>query len=732
MSAKAPREIQAHRRAIIQSAKFAIRDVYDAIVELVTNSDDRYQVLSRNGTIEVEVERRRGASPSLLRVRDYADGMDANTMERKLSVLGGRESGLSDGAEVRGTHSRGAKDIAALGRVTFESIATDGQYHMCEITPFLEFVMHESTASSKELRRKLGIPTGTGTLVTIELDESQRVPQHDNLLDQIQRLVPIRGILRDEKRTFILKDLGKDRKDTLKVPGIEATTRVKEVLEIPGYSGVTAKLFVHRAKEKFERERDRFRLGGIQIESKRGIHEATLFDSALESDSNAQWFFGRLVCPYIDELCNEFDDRFEAHELPSKHNPTYPLDPSRRSGLNREHPFVQALFGEALKRLRPLVDEERRREEQQKAQIESDATRKRLDALEKAALDFMRDFGSQDEPALDPDGTDPESRFVEKGYALSPPFAQMVVGSSRLFWISIRQETFPELEVGSGVQIECLSPEIVSDKRFCGLEKHPTRDGVLRAIWKVKALTATSATGLRVRVGSITAESPIEVLASEADKYRDIIGLQFDKSRYRLRTDQKRKRIRLLAPIDLVPVSTPIRVEVGSSSFILSGNQMLLPNRALNISLCDLFVSCSKDEASTSIVAHLGSASADATITSAPPLGADLKIKLEDIDLGNQRYRWRQNVLEIAARHPSLRRYLGDAHQRFPGQESKHFRLLVAEVVADAVCALLVRRNVQTSPEEFEDADWDSYYALYSKYMTGFLPKAHQLQSPEP
>jgi pyruvate/2-oxoglutarate dehydrogenase complex dihydrolipoamide dehydrogenase (E3) component len=34
-------------------------------------------------------------------------------------------------------------------------------------------------------------------------------------------------------------------------------------------------------------------------------------------------------------------------------------------------------------------------------------------------------------------------------------------------------------------------------------------------------------------------------------------------------------------------------------------------------------------------------------------------------------------------------------------------------------------------PEEFEDADWDTYYALYSKLMTGFLPKAHQLQCPE-
>ena len=580
------------------------------------------------------------------------------------------------------------------------------------------------------LRQSVGIPTGSGTVVTIELEQNQRVPQHDNLKDQIQRLVSLRGILRDERRTIILRDLGQGREDRLTIPHIKGTERVKEVIQVPGYPGAHAKLFISRAKDQFDRERDRFRLGGIQIESKRGIHEATLFDSALESDPNALWFHGRLVCPHIDDLCNEFDDRFEAHQPHSERNPTYPLDPSRRSGLNREHPFVRALFGEALKKLRPLIDEERRREEHQKAQIESEATRKRLNALEKAALDFMRDFG-EEEPARDPDGENPESRFMERGYSLSPPFTQMIVGHSRLFWISIRQETFPELEVGSGVQIECLSSEVVSDKHFCGLEKHPVRDGVLRAVWKVKAVYATPATGLRVRVGPITSESVIEVLASVADRYRNVAGLQFEKKRYRMRTDQKQKKIRLLAPIHLVPRPTPVRVEVDSEHFVLSGQQVLQPSEDLHVALCDLSVTSDGKETSASLLARFGDAEATAIVTSAPPLGANMKIKLEDIDLANQRYRWRQNVLEIAARHPSLRRYLGESQQGFPGQESKHFRLLLAEVVADAVCALLVGRTVRTSPEEFEDADWDAYYALYSKYMTGFLPKAHQLQCPE-
>jgi len=733
LSEKGPRAIQAHRRALIQAAKLAIIDVNDAIVELVTNSDDRYQILKAKGSIDIEVVRRRGDSQQILKVKDYADGMDAKTMESKLSFIGGRDSGLDRGEKVRGTHSRGAKDVAAIGRVVFESIAGDGRYHKCEITPYLDFVPHESKDVTPKIRKSIGISKGTGMLVTIELDKYQRVPQHDNLKRQIQRLVSLRSILGDDHRTVTLADLGQARRDRIVAPRIRGKERVKDSFTIPGYPQATAKIVICRAKERFDREYERFRLGGILVESKRAVHQATLFDSGLESDTHALCFYGKLVCHYIDDLCNEFDERFESRRPFSAHNPTYPLDPSRRSGLNREHPFVQALFAEALRRLRPLVEEERKREERERDRIESKATRKRLNALEKAAHEFMHDFSQEEEEeiAREPDGKHPESRFLEKGYVLSPPFTQMIVGHSRLFWINIRQETFPELEIGSTLQIECMSSEITTDKRYCGLEPHPNQAGVLRALWKVKAVYATSATGVRVRVGPITAESAIEVLASEADRYRDVVVLQFSKKRYRMRTDQKHKRIRILAPMSPVPVAVSLNVEVDSNHFDLSGQQVLRPNERLHVALCDLSTKCDGQEASAMMSASLGEAKATADIASVRPLGAELSIKLEDIDLGNQRYRWRQNVLEIAARHPSLRRYLGEKQQGFPGQESKHFRLVIAEVVADAVCALLVRRNVQASPEEFEDADWDAYYALYSKYMTQFLPTAHKLQCPD-
>jgi len=725
------RAIQAHRRALIQAAKFAIRDVFDAIVELVTNADDRYQILDREGIIEIDIEHKRGKSPSILKVRDYADGMDSDTMEKKLSFIGGRESGMETGAIVRGTHSRGAKDVAALGRIVFESIASDMKYHKCEITPYFDFIQFESKQVTPEIRKNIGILEETGTLVTIYLEKTQRIPLYENLKKQIECLVNLRGILGDKRRKIILRDIGRKYQEILSAPHIDGKDRWKESFDIPGYPEAKAKLIICRAKEPFEREPERFRLGGIRIESKRAIHQATLFDPALESDNHALWFFGRLVCPYIDDLCIQFDERFEARLPHEEHNPTYPLDPSRRSGLNREHPFVRALYAEALIRLRPLVEEERKREEHERARIESNETRKRLDALEKAAFEFMQDFDDFDQTARDPDGRNPHSRFMEKGYSLSPPFIQMVVGQSQLFWLNVQQEIFPELDASSTVQIECLSTEISADKHYCGLEPHPLRQGVLRALWKVKANLATPATGIKVRVGPIIAESIIEVLASEAEKYSHITNFEFSRKHYNISGAKGRKKIRILAPLSLVKKITPISVEMDSQEFELSGQKALYPNERFHISLCDLVVRHTGKEASARITAKLDNLQATACIKSTKPIGADLSIRLEDIDLGNQRYRWKQNVLEIAARHPSLRRYLGDKQAGFPGQESKHFRLLIAEVVADAVCSLVVRRSVQSNPEDFEDADWDTYYSLYSKYMTDFLPIAHKLQCPE-
>ncbi|MCD6404671.1 MAG: ATP-binding protein [Planctomycetes bacterium] len=714
-----------------QNAEHSIRDVYDALIEIITNADDRYVILkAKRGRIEIEVERRRKSNPSIIKVRDFADGMTSDDMEEKLARLGNRVSGMENGESVRGNYSRGAKDVAILGKVTFESIARDGQFHRCQITRQGRFRRDPPASNADEhYSKQLKILEGTGTVVTIEVDSArQAVPQHKKLLDHLGKIVALRDIIASPDREVVLYDVNKGRKDVVKAPVIQGKEHLKETFKIPRYPNATAKLIVKRAKKRFEDRKGRFRMGGILVKSKHAIHEATLFAPELENDPHAKWFYGKLTCEYIDDLANESDERYEKDLPPKKSNPSGIIDSGRKEGLHRDHPFVQALFGEALKRLRPLVEEERKQAESNQAKIESGETRKRLRALERAAAKFMSQNLDEDETARDADDTVGGSAFEKSGFSLVPVYTQIVVGQSVQFWLNIKQEAFPEFAVGDSVQISCETDEIRASKRFDTLEAHPNRKGVLRCVWSVKGITATKATALKVRVGSIVAESCVEVLDSEKEKYADVREFKFEKKTYTVRVGQK-KGITLYAPFpSVVSQDTPVTVTSSDRAFKLEGSRILKARPELGIALCRLRLTARTPGCKATLTASIPGHDCDCKVSSIQQRGATIKIELKDDDFVNQRYMWKANVLQIGTRHSSLRRYLGSPPS-FSGQEQKHFRVLLAEIVAEAVCANLISQNERTRPEEYgENTDWDAYYAEYTRVLTKFLPIAHKTQ----
>ncbi len=93
------KDVVGDRRSVMQQARLAIRDIYDAIVELVTNSDDRYQHLNVDGTIEIVVERGRGKAERLLmfaeRTREGPRTSPHLAMSRSSPLLLRTDSGMS-------------------------------------------------------------------------------------------------------------------------------------------------------------------------------------------------------------------------------------------------------------------------------------------------------------------------------------------------------------------------------------------------------------------------------------------------------------------------------------------------------------------------------------------------------------------------------------------------------------------------------------------------------------
>ena len=607
MAAVKRRPLEVASRRVIQDAKLAIRDVYDAIVELVTNADDRYQILRTEGRVEIELGRQGRGQPSILRVRDFADGMTTGQMNRKLGRIGGRVSGLEEGHAVRGTNSRGAKDIAALGKVTFESIPSDGHVHTCRIFPNLEYEADDSRRATPEVRKRLGIAEGTGTVVTIEVDPIHRIPKIDTLVPGVATLVRLRDIVWQQKTKLLVQGLRNGSRRLVSLYRPAGRKRISKSFTVPGYPGTKAKLLVFRARKKFKPGRNRFRLGGILVKSRHAIHEATLFDRSLEWDSNARWFYGRLTCETIDDLWNEYDERQARGRPHPPENPVPILDPSRKSGLTRGHPFVDALYGRVLAYLRPLVEEERTRAQRERARsVESQKTRKRLDALEKAANQFMEDF-SDEGASRDPKSRQQGSRFQIRGYSLTPQYAQVVRGHSLRCWLTVLTKAFPEIGEGALVEVECLTDELRCDLDAVPLEPLAAQEEALRATWLVKALDATPATGLAARVGPIEAESTIAVLAFEAEKYADIKALQFERPRYRVRGGSRRQ-IRLLAPKQLIQaVGRDFELTLSSDEYHVSGPRRMLLKANLGIAMARLTVRVLDDEAApATLVARLG------------------------------------------------------------------------------------------------------------------------------
>ena len=731
MEALATRQIEVDGRYQLQQAFLSVQDVFDAVIELVTNADDQYQHLGINGSIEIEIERRRIGKSAVLRVRDFANGMTDSDMASKLAQRGGRVSGLEVGKKVRGTNSRGAKDVAALGRVTFDSIARDGRHHRSQIEG-AEFTPFKSRSVSSKVRQQLGLPIKTGTVVTIEVESRHKIPRHENFVRQIESLVPLREILRDPRRKVSVRDLKSDRQDILEAPKWEGKTRRKVQLSVAGYPDAQAKLIIKRAEAQFQCKRGKFRQGAIVVQSTHAVHEATLFDDKLDHDPHAAWFFGKLTCPYIDKLWNAYDDAQERKRPTDKKNPMPVFDPGRKAGLIKDHPFVDALYGEALKSLRPLVEEERKRAEGRKASIENDKTRKRLQKLEGAAAKFMEQQQSGEEVTRDPNSTDQTTHLQEKGYSLNPPFIQIVTGHCQKMWLNVQQDAYPELSTGSSVQIHGLSDEIVCDKQVCGLDEHPTQSGVLRAVWLVKALAPTAATSVRVRCGSIVAETFIEVFETLTDKFKHVDKLMFSRKQARVIAGGAKKSVLLLAPLSLVSQRTDFEVEC-DGKFEIVGQRMLVPDKEKGIAQCRFAVRCKMENECGTLKVRALAQEASIKLESLPQKGSSPSIKVHDIDLGNQRYMWRGNTLElqIAARHSSLKRYLGRASDNFPGQDTKHFRLLLAEIVADAVCSKIIERREKAGFYDDEQQDWNQFYADFSRLMTQFLPTAHKLVLPD-
>ncbi|MBP2665669.1 MAG: hypothetical protein H6Q76_649 [Firmicutes bacterium] len=321
----------------IDSRRFA--SIEKALVELITNSDDSYSRLERQGSLisgNIRISYERHQNGAVLTVTDQAEGM---TIERMRSVLsyGGAHSLLARGeASGRGYFGRGMKQaIYGLGYGWIESIHEGRLARIDLFRSESGGYMYDDwdgdrVAGEADYERLLLPAGGNGTQVTIVVENPQtNIPYFRSLLIAITNNIYLRDIL--QRRNVELANLNQARKKksltVLRYAEPEAEMLIGP--DMPGYfvfknSKYQFLLTLSRAHGAELVLKGDERTNGLLVISGTAVLDCQFF--RFENQLGTEFLFGTVVCPGLADM------------LAGGH----PIISDEREGLNLKDPFVAA------------------------------------------------------------------------------------------------------------------------------------------------------------------------------------------------------------------------------------------------------------------------------------------------------------------------------------------------------------------------------------------------------
>jgi hypothetical protein len=450
------RKLQYADRVALQQADQAIRkDVLRALVEIITNSNDSYSRLEDagvnvSGEIIIDVWRKR--KNSVIRVRDFAEGMDDVHMDKVVGTYGEATSGLKEDMHVRGMWGRGLKDaIFGLGYGYVNSIRGNHLYRSSLLLKdgVPTFDLDEPILATDELRDRHGIPYGNGTEIEIIISrEDVKMPQFENLRNYLQRHFELRTIMASPSRLIILRNLaGKGRvrdEHVLSYKPPRGEKVLDERFDIEGFPA-TAHLQLLRSKIELSTrgEEGDYADAGLLVISESTVISLTMLK--FENDPYASYFYGSIRCDYLHDLLKNDE----------------PVLTATRDGINWTLPFTKALKEEVEDRIEPLVQVEREHAMQDEQMKLDKRFRKKLDKTLRelnviASSELKAPRASSDGNDLEPPpsglGFVPDRVYVQTG--------QTVTLNLRAYLSERMQDGATVFVVSDNPEVEVLTPKV--------------------------------------------------------------------------------------------------------------------------------------------------------------------------------------------------------------------------------------------------------------------------------
>ena len=504
------RRFQYDDRFAVQQANQAIRkDVRRALIELITNCSDSYHRLEDKGqkcTGIIVVELLRKFKNSLIRIHDYAEGMDDVRLDHSVGKYAGQTSGFSQGHSVRGLWGRGLKDaIWGLGSGRILSICDDkfyscDLYHNIRKEPTYERP-EKPKAATKSIRKQFDILEGNGTIVEIQITHSGVViPQFENLRHYLEKHFELRSILANENRQVLLREI--DSRNKIKdevILGYKfpiGDISLDNEFTVEPYN-VKAHLCVYRAhdplilpsEEKFTAD------GGIVVSSKNVALDLTLF--RFEHSEYASRFYGTLTCDYFHELI-----RGESEEVLT----------ATRDGINWSSAFASTLKKRVESLIAPLIEDEKKRAQTNQKVILSRKMRERLNnALRELNGIASKELGKTQGPIVDPPIKD--IQIPSNGFGFIPEFAKIQSGKSAMLILrGIRSDKISSGNLvvisSNNLEIGVLTPKVY-------LEHLETHTEILEAKIYLEGRQVGAEAIVTAELNGVIAEAGVRVISKK-------------------------------------------------------------------------------------------------------------------------------------------------------------------------------------------------------------------------
>lgn len=331
-------------RAYKYIRQFTIKSIQDALVELITNSIDAYGKANfDNNLIEIEI-----VNQDTVIVRDLALGLTSDQLNTCFLQIGNFTSDTTS----RGFFSRGAKDISALGNLTFDTIKNN-KYSQCVLnTDAYGSVLIKDIDVTDEMRNNIKIPTGkNGLQVTIKLLPTFQNINIDNIYKSISKIAVLRNIIADKKNIIYLREYDNSGL-MLSEKIITYTYPIGTLLldihyDIPNYPGKKASMCVYKSDKPIIQPVNENELEfGFLIEDSTSVYEVNTISDRFRWNPYMNYIYGYVECEDIHSFLIDYDVNG-----PSETNPYPIIDPSRITGINKQHPFIINLFSIPLVRV---------------------------------------------------------------------------------------------------------------------------------------------------------------------------------------------------------------------------------------------------------------------------------------------------------------------------------------------------------------------------------------------